>query len=175
LLVALARLARVDALLEAVVAGDEQLLDARAGVFPLHKPTLTGQISRMENGDDSKPISVLIADDHQLFAEALQAILMRDRRIEVIGQAHDGYEAVLRARELRPDVILMDISMPLMDGIEATRMIRAESDSARVLMLTGSNSRLDVDSARSAGAAGYITKDRIAAELIDAIVELASR
>ena len=129
----------------------------------------------MENGDDPRPISVLIADDHQLFAEALQAILTRDARIEVTGQAHDGYEAVLRARELRPDVILMDISMPLMDGIEATRMIRAEDDGARVLMLTGSNSRLDVDRARAAGADGYITKDRIAAELIDAIVELASR
>ena len=129
----------------------------------------------MENGDDPKPISVLIADDHQLFAEALQAILTRDARIEVTGQAHDGYEAVLRARELRPDVILMDISMPLMDGIEATRMIRAEHDDTRVLMLTGSNSRLDVDRARAAGADGYITKDRIAAELIDAIVELASR
>jgi two-component system, NarL family, nitrate/nitrite response regulator NarL len=129
----------------------------------------------MENGNDAKPISVLIADDHQLFAEALQAILTRDGRIEVTGQAHDGYEAVLRARELRPDVILMDISMPLMDGIEATRKIRAELDGARVLMLTGSNSRLDVDRARAAGADGYITKDRIAAELIDAIVELASR
>jgi DNA-binding NarL/FixJ family response regulator len=128
-----------------------------------------------ENGDDPKPISVLIADDHQLFAEALQAILARDGRIEVTGQAHDGYEAVLRARELRPDVILMDISMPLMDGFEATRRILAERDGARVLMLTGSNSRLDVDRARRAGAAGYVTKDRIAAELIDAIVELASR
>jgi DNA-binding NarL/FixJ family response regulator len=129
----------------------------------------------MENGDDPSPISVLIADDHQLFAEALQAILARDGRIEVTGQAHDGYEAVLRARELRPDVILMDINMPLMDGIEATQRIRAEREGARVLMLTGSNSRQDVDRARRAGADGYITKDRIAAELIDAIVELASR
>jgi DNA-binding NarL/FixJ family response regulator len=128
-----------------------------------------------ENGDDPKPISVLIADDHQLFAEALQAILARDGRIEVTGQAHDGYEAVLRARELRPDVILMDISMPLMDGFEATRRIRAEREGVRVLMLTGSNSRQDVDRARRAGADGYITKDRIAAELIDAIIELASR
>ena len=128
-----------------------------------------------ENGDDPKPISVLIADDHQLFAEALQAILARDGRIAVTGQAHDGYEAVLRARELRPDVILMDISMPLMDGFEATRRIRAEREGARVLMLTGSNSRQDVDRARRAGADGYITKDRIAAELIDAIIELASR
>jgi two-component system, NarL family, nitrate/nitrite response regulator NarL len=129
----------------------------------------------MENGDAHKPISVLIADDHQLFAEALQAILARDGRIEVTGQAHDGYEAVLRARELRPDVILMDISMPLMDGFEATRRIRAERTGACVLMLTGSNSRMDVDRARRAGAAGYVTKDRIAAELIDAIIELASR
>jgi two-component system nitrate/nitrite response regulator NarL len=129
----------------------------------------------MENGDNPRPISVLIVDDHQLFAEALQAILVRDGRIEVTGQAHDGYEAVLRARELLPDVILMDISMPLMDGIEATRKIRAERDGARVLMLTGSNSRLDVDRARAAGADGYVTKDRIASELIDAIVELASR
>ena len=65
--------------------------------------------------------------------------------------------------------------MPGMDGIEATRIIREERPRACVLVLTGSNSRTDVDRARRAGAAGYVTKDRIAAELIDAIVELASR
>jgi DNA-binding NarL/FixJ family response regulator len=129
----------------------------------------------MENGDAHPRISVLIADDHQLFAEALEAILARDERIEVAGQARDGYEAVLRARELRPDVILMDISMPGMDGIEATRKIRAERNGACVLVLTGSKSRMDVDRARRAGAAGYVTKDRIADELIDAIIEVASR
>ena len=122
-----------------------------------------------------KPLRVLIADDHRLFAEALEAILATDERIEVVGQASDGSEAVELARTLGPDVVLMDVSMPVLDGFEATREIRAASDRVHVLMLTGSNSRADVDRARKAGAAGYVTKDRIAAELIDAIVEISGR
>jgi two-component system NarL family response regulator len=120
----------------------------------------------------SAPIRVLIADDHRLFAEALEAILSGDKRIKVVAQAGDGSEAVRLAGELRPDVVLMDISMPVMDGIDAARAIRADRPDACILMLTGSNSRADVDRARQAGAAGYVTKDRIAAELIDAIVEI---
>jgi DNA-binding NarL/FixJ family response regulator len=117
----------------------------------------------------------LIADDHRLFAQALEAILAADKRIEVAGHARDGREAVELARELRPDVVLMDIAMPVMDGFQATREIRLERPRACILMLTGSNSRTDVDRARKAGAAGYVTKDRIAAELIDAILEVVSR
>ena len=120
-------------------------------------------------------IRVLIADDHKLFAEALEAILATDDRIAVAGHARDGAEAVRLAAELDPDVVLMDINMPVIDGIEATQAIRKQRAGVCVLMLTGSNSRIDVDRARSAGAAGYVTKDRIAAELIDAIVELATR
>ena len=120
-------------------------------------------------------IRVLIADDHRLFAEALEAILGGDDRITVVGHAGDGREAVRLARELKPDVVLMDISMPVLDGIEAARQIRAAEEGACILMLTGSNSRSDVDRARKAGAAGYVTKDRIAAELIDAIVEISGR
>ena len=116
------------------------------------------------------PIRVLIADDHDHFAEALRAILDADARIRVEGRARDGREAVELARDLRPDVVLMDISMPVMDGIEATRQIRAESEQACILMLTGSNSRADVDRARRAGAAAYVTKDRIAADLVETIV-----
>ena len=122
-----------------------------------------------------KPLRVLIADDHRLFAEALEAILGTDERIEVVGQASDGGQAVELARKLGPDVVLMDVSMPVLDGFEATREIRAESDDVHVLMLTGSNSRADVDRARKAGAAGYVTKDRIAAELVEAILEVAER
>jgi DNA-binding NarL/FixJ family response regulator len=121
------------------------------------------------------PIRVLIADDHRLFAQALEAILATDERIEIAGHARDGREAVDLASKLDPDVILMDIAMPAMDGFQATRVIRKDDPNACVLMLTGSNSRTDVDRARKAGAAGYVTKDRIAAELIDAIVEVVSR
>jgi DNA-binding NarL/FixJ family response regulator len=115
---------------------------------------------------------VLIADDHRLFAQALEAILEADDRIAVAGHARDGREAVELAASLDPDVILMDIAMPAMDGFQATRLIRTSDPTATILMLTGSNSRNDVDRARRAGAAGYVTKDRIAAELIDAIVEV---
>ena len=120
-------------------------------------------------------IRVLIADDHRLFAEALEAILGADARIAVVGHAGDGAEAVRLAKELQPDVVLMDISMPVMDGIAAAQAIRTEDGDARILMLTGSNARADVDRSRRAGAAGYVTKDRIAAELIDAIVEISGR
>jgi DNA-binding NarL/FixJ family response regulator len=121
------------------------------------------------------PVRVLIADDHRLFGEALEAVLTVDERIEVVGRAHDGQEAVELARELDPDITLMDISMPVLDGVEATREIRRSMPDARVLMLTGSNSRSDVNRARRAGAAAYLTKDRIGTELIEAIVDLVSR
>jgi len=120
-------------------------------------------------------VTVLIVDDHRLFAEALEAILTAEERIDVVGHARDGREAVELWQERRPDLTLMDIAMPVLDGIAATREIRQLDDTACILMLTGSNARSDVDLARQAGAAGYVTKDRIAAELIDAIIEVAGR
>jgi two-component system nitrate/nitrite response regulator NarL len=117
-------------------------------------------------------IRVLIADDHGLFADALDAILASEPGIEVVGRASNGEEAVDQALALEPDVILMDIAMPVVDGVEATKRIRMKQREACVLMLTGSNSRTDVARARDAGAAAYVTKDRIAAQLIEAIREL---
>jgi DNA-binding NarL/FixJ family response regulator len=107
-----------------------------------------------------------------MFAEALEAILGTDDRLEVAGHAGDGAEAVRLALQARPDVVLMDIAMPVMDGLEATKQLRSEWPTACVLMLTGSASRTDVDGAREAGASGSVTKERIAAELIDAILEI---
>jgi DNA-binding NarL/FixJ family response regulator len=118
-------------------------------------------------------ITVLIADDHRLFADALEAILATDGRFEVVGKAHDGESAVRMAGTAKPDVVLMDIAMPGVDGVEATRRIRKRRKSTAVLILTGSNARNDVDRARRAGAAAYVTKDRIASQLVEAIVELA--
>jgi two-component system NarL family response regulator len=117
-------------------------------------------------------IRVLIADDHRLFAEALAAILATDDRFEVVGQANNGERAVELADSEKPDVVLMDVSMPRLDGVEAARRIKQKRKSAAVLMLTGSSSAADVARAREAGASGYVTKDRIASELIDSIVEV---
>ena len=122
-----------------------------------------------------KPLRVLIVDDHRLFAEALEVILASDGRIEIAGHAGTGEEAIEAATSSQPDVVLMDIAMPGMDGLEATRRIAEKVPSAAILMLTGSNSRTDVDRARQAGAAGYVTKDRIASELVGAILEVAKR
>ncbi len=115
-------------------------------------------------------IRVLIADDHTLFADAVHAVLGADKRIEVVGKARDGAEAVELTRALQPDVVLMDISMPVLDGIAATERIASAAPGVRVLMLTGSDASDDVARARLAGAAAYTTKDGIAAELADSIV-----
>ena len=119
------------------------------------------------------PVRVLIADDHRLFAEALEAVLATEERIEVVGRAADGGEAVALARELGPDVVALDISMPVLDGFEAAAELERLEDPPAVLILTGSNAPEDVDRARRAGAKGYITKDAIAASLVEAILAAA--
>jgi two-component system, NarL family, nitrate/nitrite response regulator NarL len=121
------------------------------------------------------PIRVLIADDHRLFVEALEAILATDERLEVVGRARTGDQALELAISLQPDVVLMDISMPIMDGVEATKRLRKAWTDACVVMLTGSNSPTDIDRAREAGAAAYVTKDRIASQLLDTILEVGTR
>ncbi len=121
------------------------------------------------------PVRVVIADDQRLFAEALEAILSTDARISVVGRAGDGASAVDLVRDERPDVVLMDIAMPVMDGIEATEQIRVEAPDTRVIVLTGSEAPKDVSRARAAGAAGYVTKDQIAGDLLRAILDAAGR
>jgi DNA-binding NarL/FixJ family response regulator len=112
-------------------------------------------------------------DDHRLFAEALEAVLASDARIEVVGRAADGEEAVQLAGSSSPDVVALDISMPVLDGFEAAAAMERLQRPPAVLMLTGSNSPDDVDRARRVGAKGYITKDAIAASLVDAILTAA--
>ena len=118
-------------------------------------------------------VRVLIADDQLLFAEALEAVLAMDDRIEIVGRAADGSQAIELARTHRPDVVLMDLSMPVLDGFEATRTIREELSDTRVVVLSGSAAAADVARARDAGAAAYMTKDQIAQELVTAILDAA--
>jgi DNA-binding NarL/FixJ family response regulator len=117
-------------------------------------------------------ISVLVTDDEPLFVEMIKAMLSAEEDIAVVATACNGRSAVRLAHELRPDVIVMDVSMPVMDGIEATRVIRDQDPDACVMILTGGTAPNDVDRARKAGAAAYITKDRIATELVAEIRNL---
>ena len=113
--------------------------------------------------------TVLIADDNSLFVTAVEGILGAEKSIRVVGRATDGEEAARLAAELTPDVVLMDLSMPRMDGFEATRRIRADTPDTAVVVLTGSLDTMDAARAIEAGASGYVTKDRILPELVAAI------
>jgi DNA-binding NarL/FixJ family response regulator len=115
-------------------------------------------------------VRVLIADDDPLFMDALEAILGIESEIEVAGRAHDGEEALRLAGELEPDVVLMDLSMPVVDGFEASRRIRAAAPDTAVVVLTGSAYAEDVEKAFDAGVSGYVTKDRIAQDLVRTVL-----
>ena len=118
------------------------------------------------------PVRVLIVDDEPPFVEMVEALLADERRIAVVGKARHGKEAIDLATRLAPDLTLMDISMPILDGIEATRRICSGDPSACVLILTGSNNPAEIDKSRQAGAAGYLTKDRVGSQLVDTILEI---
>ena len=99
------------------------------------------------NAPGERPVRVLIADDERLFVESVEALLRNDERVEMIGTASNGQDAVDLVCALVPDVTLMDISMPVLDGIEAARRIRLELPDACILILTGSSIAADVDRA----------------------------
>jgi len=114
-------------------------------------------------------IKLLVADDQELVRSGLVMILQRRQDLQVIGEAADGDQAVDAARRLRPDVIVMDIRMPGIGGIEATRRIRSQDDRVRILMLTTFDDDELVLDAMRAGADGFVLKDLRPAELADAV------
>jgi DNA-binding NarL/FixJ family response regulator len=117
-----------------------------------------------------KPVRVVIADDHQVVREGLQMILAdSDGEIVVVGEASDGEEAVRLATSIQPDVVLMDLSMPRVDGLEATRRLREAGVQSRVLILTSFADGEGVRDAVRAGVTGYLMKDVLKAELLMAI------
>jgi DNA-binding NarL/FixJ family response regulator len=130
---------------------------------PPHSPTQPEQL-RQPAG-----LRILIADDSDLYAEALALTLDLDPRLELVGRARDGREAVELALALSPDVILMDLAMPGLDGIEATRAVLQALPSSRVVMVTASAADEDRRRAEKAGVAAYVRKGGFAGELFEAI------
>jgi two-component system response regulator NreC len=116
-----------------------------------------------------KTIRVVLADDHRMMREGIRALLERQKDIEVVGEAADGREAVRLATQLSPDMVVMDVSMPLLNGIEATRQIRRDCPDVSVLILTVHESEEYVAQLLAAGADGYIIKRAAGDELISAI------
>ncbi len=114
-------------------------------------------------------IRVLLADDHQIVRDGLRAMLARSLDVEVVGEAENGRDAVKLAREIRPDVVVMDIGMRELNGIEATRQITSEMEGVRVVALSMHSDRRYVSEMLAAGASGYLLKDGAFDELATAI------
>lgn len=119
------------------------------------------------------PIPVLLADDQALFRDGLRALLSADRRLAVVGEATNGDEAVRLAVSLKPRVILMDLRMPVLGGVGATRRLRDVAPDCRVLVLTTFDDDEEVFAALRAGAAGYLLKDVARESLVEAILDVA--
>jgi DNA-binding NarL/FixJ family response regulator len=127
----------------------------------------------MNDREDQRQISILIVDDHPLFRDGLQQALTLEDDLNVIGQSEDGEDALRAARRLQPDVILLDINLPLLNGLQVARQLKAERTNAAVIVLTAYHDSQQVLHAMRAGAAAYCSKDVTPDELIEIIRDVA--
>ena len=119
--------------------------------------------------DQPLQVRVLVVDDHPIVRAGLSALIAEERDVVLVAEAENGEEAVAQFRQHRPDVVLMDLRMPVMDGVEAIRRIRSESPEAVILALTTYDGDADIRRALSSGARGYLLKDMLLSEVIAAI------
>src|SRR3990172_3202800 len=117
----------------------------------------------------SSPIRLLLADDHAMLRQGTAELLRREPDLEVVGEASDGAQAIELARQLRPDIVVMDVRMPVLSGVEATRRIRESLPNVRVLVLTAHDDDQYVFALLQAGASGYLLKTAPASELVKAL------
>ena len=123
----------------------------------------------MTDPTPSQPVRVLLVDDHAVVRQGLRLFLSLDSQIEVVGEAANGEEALAAAERLHPDVVIMDLMMPVMDGIQATRLLRRQHPDTEVIALTSTLEEHKVNGAIDAGAMGYMLKDASSDTLADAI------
>src|SRR6266513_130446 len=116
-----------------------------------------------------KPITVLLAEDHQIVREGLRSLLQHEGDIEVVGEAETGRQAVQLTRKLRPAVVVMDIAMPLLNGLEATRQIRKDCPDTKVLIISAHSDDAYVEQVAVLGAAGFLLKQTSSDVLVTAI------
>jgi DNA-binding NarL/FixJ family response regulator len=121
---------------------------------------------------EGQAASVIIADDQTLFRTGLAALLDKDSRVNVVGQAANGEEAVRMADELKPNVVLMDLKMPVMEGVEATRLIRGQNPDVAVVILSSFSGDGHLIPALEAGASGYVLKDTDVATIVNSMLAI---
>jgi NarL family two-component system response regulator LiaR len=134
--------------------------------------TLPGDFGMSKDAEHGPAIRVLIADDHPVVREGLRGLITSEPGMEVVGEAADGFEAVEKARSLQPDVILLDLMMPRMSGLEAIGEIKRENPEARILVITSFAEDNKVFPAIKTGALGYLLKDSSPQQLLQAIREV---
>src|SRR6185436_12567195 len=140
---------------------------------PQRRPrTPTRPISEQPDPVNMKRITVLLADDHRVVREGFRSLLKHEPDLEVVGEAETGREAVQLTRKLRPEVIVMDIAMPLLNGLEATRQIRKDVPGTKVLILSAHSDDAYVEQVMDLGAVGFLLKQASAHNLATAIREV---
>ncbi len=132
-------------------------------------------MAKTENGAGERVIRVVLADDHPIVREGLRQLVNAQPDMRVVGEAGDGAEACRVARELQPDVLVMDLSMPVLDGAQATEQVRRDCPNVRVLALTVHEERLYLTQLLRAGASGFVLKRAAGSELVRAVRTVAAR
>jgi CheY-like chemotaxis protein len=155
--------------LEKIVAGHEAILASPPVRVRQQIPVATQQWVEMSM------VRILVVDDHESVRAGIRALLATDSTVTVCGEARDGYDAVEKAKEMRPDILLMDVTMPVMNGMDAARQIKQVLPKTTIIIVTQHDSREMLRQALDAGAVAYIVKSRLPADLFAAIEKVSGR